>query len=107
MQTTHFLLQLPFRVYLNPNLGINKYNQDAYNLTMELFDAIPLSCLINKKFLCVHGGVSPDLRSVNHCLSSWRISRRSIVLGRFRKRGSFVIWCGLIQLIVKQDIVRG
>ena len=45
-------------------VGLSKYNQEAYDVTMEMFDQIPLSCLINRKFLCVHGGISYELKSV-------------------------------------------
>ncbi len=34
-------------------------------MLMDSFDLIPLSCLINGKFLSLHGGISPDLRTVN------------------------------------------
>jgi len=29
---------------------------------MESFDALPLACIINEKFICVHGGISPSLQ---------------------------------------------
>lgn len=45
--------------------GLTKYDQNTYDLIMELFDTFPLACLINGKFLCVHGGISHDLRSLN------------------------------------------
>ena len=32
---------------------------------MESFDLIPISCIINGKFLALHGGISPELRTVN------------------------------------------
>ena len=43
---------------------IAKYDQEIYDRFMESFDTIPLSCLINGKFLGVHGGISPELETV-------------------------------------------
>ena len=31
---------------------------------MESFDLIPIACIVNGKFLAVHGGISPELISV-------------------------------------------
>jgi serine/threonine-protein phosphatase 2B catalytic subunit len=31
---------------------------------MELFDALPLGAIINKKFIAFHGGISPQLKNV-------------------------------------------
>lgn len=31
---------------------------------MDSFDLIPLSCVVNGKFLALHGGISPELKSV-------------------------------------------
>lgn len=31
---------------------------------MDLFDSMPLSALINGKFIAFHGGISPDLKSI-------------------------------------------
>jgi serine/threonine-protein phosphatase 2B catalytic subunit len=32
---------------------------------MEAFDALPISCLVNDKFLALHGGISPELKTIN------------------------------------------
>ena len=29
---------------------------------MESFDAMPLACLVNEKYLSMHGGISPELK---------------------------------------------
>ena len=31
----------------------------------ELFNFLPVSALIDDKILCMHGGLSPDLKSIN------------------------------------------
>ena len=31
---------------------------------MDSFDLMPLSCIVNGRFLAVHGGISPDLKTV-------------------------------------------
>jgi serine/threonine-protein phosphatase 2B catalytic subunit len=42
-----------------------KYDQEVYDRVMESFDALPIACSINDKFLAVHGGISPDIRKIS------------------------------------------
>jgi len=41
-----------------------KYDQEIYDLFMDSFDLMPLSCIINGKFLALHGGLSPELKTI-------------------------------------------
>jgi len=41
-----------------------KYDSEIYNLFMETFDCLPLSCSVNEKFISLHGGLSPDLKKI-------------------------------------------
>jgi serine/threonine-protein phosphatase 2B catalytic subunit len=61
MPTDDFVLQLPLRMYCIPDAGLYKYNQMLYERVMETFDKLPIACILNGKFFCVHGGISPDL----------------------------------------------
>ena len=43
-----------------------KYDLQTYDLFMQTFDALPIACLVNDKFLALHGGISPDLKTVRN-----------------------------------------
>lgn len=44
---------------------LQKYDLDVYIAIMESFDNLPLASIVNKKFLAVHGGISPDLQKLS------------------------------------------
>jgi serine/threonine-protein phosphatase 2B catalytic subunit len=41
-----------------------KYDQELYEIIMDSFDFMPLACVVNNKFLALHGGISPEMKSV-------------------------------------------
>ena len=43
---------------------INKYDEEIYDKFIESFDALPLSCILNGKFIALHAGISPELITV-------------------------------------------
>lgn len=43
---------------------IDQYDEEIYDLFMELFDSMPLACVIDDKYLAMHGGISPELDKI-------------------------------------------
>ena len=45
---------------------LNKYNGDEsiYEVFIEAFESLPLSADVNGDYLCMHGGISPELKTV-------------------------------------------
>ncbi len=46
--------------------AIRKFDEEVYDIIMEVFDAMPLAAVVNKKYLAVHGGISPDLKVLDN-----------------------------------------
>ena len=47
------------------NAGKNRYNMKLWKSFIDCFNCMPVAALIEDKILCMHGGLSPDLTSVN------------------------------------------
>ncbi|OMJ21735.1 Serine/threonine-protein phosphatase 2B catalytic subunit A1 [Smittium culicis] len=66
---------------------IHKYSKKIYNLAIESFKSLPIAAVVDNKFLCVHGGIGPEIKNLGD------IDK----INRFREipyRGSFcdLIW---------------
>lgn len=52
-------------VLLNKTIGKRRYNLKLWKSFTEMFNWMPVAALIDDKIFCVHGGLSPDLTSLD------------------------------------------
>ena len=45
--------------------GLYKYDQEMYELFMDSFDLMPVACIVNGKFIALHGGISPEMKTLD------------------------------------------
>lgn len=45
--------------------AITKFDEETYELFMDLFDAMPLSATVENKYFVIHGGIGPELKKID------------------------------------------
>ena len=44
---------------------LQRYDIEVYDMFMDIFDSMPIACNISKKYLTMHGGISPGLKQLD------------------------------------------
>ena len=44
---------------------LHKYDDEVFGAFMESFDALPIACILNERFMAIHAGISPEIKTVH------------------------------------------
>lgn len=44
---------------------LQHYDQEVYDLFMEVFDSLPIAALVAGKYLAMHGGIARDVTKID------------------------------------------
>ena len=65
---------------------LHKYSESLYEDALRSFEALPLAAIMNRQFFCVHGGLLPDLKSLDDVVN----------IDRFREPPTKGLMCDLL-----------
>ena len=52
-----------------------KYDEEVYDAIMDAFDTLALAAVVNNRFLCCHGGLSPDITEMAQVCAQLELCR--------------------------------
>ncbi len=64
LQSTEFMVFMTNVKNANM-LGKRRYNIKLWKTFIDCFNCLPVAALIDERILCMHGGLSPDLQSID------------------------------------------
>ncbi|KAL7292983.1 hypothetical protein TKK_0013433 [Trichogramma kaykai] len=56
-----------------------KYDLEIYEACLTAFNALPLAALVNKKFFCIHGGLTPEILHLEDIIKINRFTEPSLI----------------------------
>lgn len=65
----------------------DKYDEETYDLIMDCFDSMPIAGLVGEKYFAIHGGISPELKS---------IATIDTAINRFQEVPTSGLFCDLV-----------
>ena len=43
---------------------MDRYDDQTYQQFLDVFDSMPLACVVDGKYLAMHGGISPEMTKI-------------------------------------------
>ncbi|XP_042051432.1 serine/threonine-protein phosphatase PP1 isozyme 9-like [Salvia splendens] len=65
LETICLMLLLAYKVRFNVRLWKRRFNVRLWKIFTDCFNCLPVAALIDEKILCMHGGLSPELKNLD------------------------------------------